>query len=199
MPRLVLKSGTQTHSFELRPGVNRLGRRREGNDFQIDDPSVSAAHCEVLVQGDSVTVRDYGSTNGTFIDGQPVREASVQLGQTLRLGQIELVLEAPLINISIPQLDLRAPTPPPPLSDGSVACLNHAERRATFECTKCHRAFCTACIHELHRIGGRSYKFCPVCSGHCQSIVPVAARKKRSIFNFLRVFKKTSKMPGKPK
>jgi hypothetical protein len=43
MPRLVLQSETQTRSFELKVGLNRLGRR-EDCDFQVEHPTVSSVH-----------------------------------------------------------------------------------------------------------------------------------------------------------
>jgi hypothetical protein len=194
MPRLVFKAGEMLSSLELKSGVNRLGRLEE-NDFQFEHPTVSSLHCEVMVEGEAVVVRDCGSTNGTFINGERIREALLPMDATLRLGDVELLLKPPLPTVAIPHVEFRMPPPPPPLADGSMPCLNHAERRADYECTRCHKTFCSACIHELHRIGGRRMLFCPSCSGPCVWIGPVETRKRRSIFNFLRIFKRTTKLP----
>jgi hypothetical protein len=40
-----------------------------------------------------VIVKDLGSTNGTFINGDKVTESPLKVGQILRLGQIEMRLE----------------------------------------------------------------------------------------------------------
>jgi S-DNA-T family DNA segregation ATPase FtsK/SpoIIIE len=99
MLKLLVKSGPLApQTFELRYGTNRLGRG-PANDFQIGDPSVSTSHCEILVEGSSILVRDLGSTNGTFIDRAPIREARLRPGQTLHIGSVELELDSPRIVI----------------------------------------------------------------------------------------------------
>ena len=95
--RLLVNPGTpQAWEISLKSGVNRIGRG-EANDFQIPHPSVSGAHCEVVVSGTGVTLRDLGSTNGSLvaldlsapltqlISGQPLRD-----GNVLRIGDILL-------------------------------------------------------------------------------------------------------------
>jgi pSer/pThr/pTyr-binding forkhead associated (FHA) protein len=82
-------------TLTLEEGTYRIGRS-EQNDFQLSDPSVSASHCEVTLDaGGSLTVRDLGSTNGTFVENRRVTEAVIRLGQTLRLGSVDLVFENP--------------------------------------------------------------------------------------------------------
>src|SRR5262249_6812458 len=50
-------------------------------------------HCEILLRGKDVVVKDLNSTNGTFINGEKVAESPLKPGQILRLGQIEMRLE----------------------------------------------------------------------------------------------------------
>src|SRR5438876_5270603 len=127
MPRLIVKSGdAHLEAIDLKPGSNRLGRGRN-NDFEVDHPTVSTAHCEILCQQGEVLVRDCGSTNGTFINGQPIKESNLAPGQTLHLGDVEMVLETAPATVAIPHIDFREPPPPPPLPDGSMACLNHPD------------------------------------------------------------------------
>jgi pSer/pThr/pTyr-binding forkhead associated (FHA) protein len=94
MPRLVLLSGEGLvgRSYELKVEKTTVGRV-EDNAFQIPDGSVSSHHCEILLQGNDVVVRDLGSTNGSFINGERITEAVLKPGHTLRLGMIELKLE----------------------------------------------------------------------------------------------------------
>jgi len=66
----------------------------DDNSFQISEGSVSSHHCEVLLRGKDVVVKDLNSTNGTYINGERVTaEATLRPGQILRLGQIEMRLE----------------------------------------------------------------------------------------------------------
>ena len=80
----------RTH--ELKVDKTTIGRV-EDNTFQIAEPSVSSHHCEVLLRGSEVVVKDLDSTNGTFINGEKVTESPLRPGQILRLGQIEMRLE----------------------------------------------------------------------------------------------------------
>lgn len=93
MAKLVLLStGMTGRTHELKAEKTTIGRV-EDNVFQIAEPSVSSHHCEVLLQGNDVLVKDLNSTNGTFINGQKVSESPLKPGQILRLGQIEMRLE----------------------------------------------------------------------------------------------------------
>ena len=93
MPRLVvLSEGLTGRSHELKAEKTTVGRI-EDNTFQIPDPSVSSHHCEVILKGNDVVIRDLNSTNGTFINGQQITEATLKPSQILRLGQVEVRLE----------------------------------------------------------------------------------------------------------
>ncbi|MBE0544589.1 MAG: response regulator [Verrucomicrobia bacterium] len=106
-------------SHELGAGWTTIGRA-EGNTFKIADESVSGQHCEVQARGDELAVRDLCSTNGTFVRGQRVTEAVLQVGQTLRVGEIELRFDAsavglppvaPFVNTMLVGVTVREPAP----------------------------------------------------------------------------------------
>src|SRR6516162_4070073 len=93
MAKLVLLSAGMTgRTHELKTEKTTVGRV-EDNTFQIAEPSVSSHHCEVLLKGTDVIVKDLNSTNGTFINGEKIAEAPLKPGQILRLGQVEIRLE----------------------------------------------------------------------------------------------------------
>ena len=94
MAKLVILSlGMAGRSHELKVDKTTIGRV-DDNTFPIAESSVSSHHCEILLRGSEVFVRDLNSTNGTFIDGNQITgEAILKAGQTLKLGQIELKLE----------------------------------------------------------------------------------------------------------
>ena len=93
MARLVvLTEGLTGRTYELKVDKTTVGRV-EDNAFQIAEPSVSSYHCEILLRGDQVVVKDLDSTNGTFINGQKISESPLKSGQILRLGQLEMRLE----------------------------------------------------------------------------------------------------------
>jgi pSer/pThr/pTyr-binding forkhead associated (FHA) protein len=89
---VVLSEGLSGRSHELKAEKTTVGRV-DDNMFQIPDPSVSSHHCEIVLRGTEVLVKDLNSTNGTFINSQQITEAVLKPGQPLRLGQVELRLE----------------------------------------------------------------------------------------------------------
>ncbi|TSA41818.1 MAG: response regulator [Verrucomicrobiales bacterium] len=92
--------------------------RAAGNTFQIVETSISGQHCEVLLRGDELIVRDMRSTNGTFIKGVLVTEGILKKGEILRLGEIDLQLEdsiAPVQNVKTPMMPQAVLNSPHPL------------------------------------------------------------------------------------
>jgi hypothetical protein len=91
MPRLVVNPGSQqAWEIQLKPGINFLGRGAS-NDFRFEDPSISGAHCQIVVDNNAVTIRDTGSTNGTFVNRAKIQEARLANGQPVRLGSLDMV------------------------------------------------------------------------------------------------------------
>ena len=129
MARLVIKSvGFEDRVIELNLGINRFGRSPK-NDVQIDHPTVSATHCEIVLGGDGVVVRDCASTNGTFVDSQRIKEARLAAGQSLHLGDVQFLIETAEVTIAIPSFDVSCPAPPVVLADGSLICPRHPSAR----------------------------------------------------------------------
>ena len=191
MARLIIKSAEIANRvIELNLGVNRLGRDPE-NDFPIEHPTVSASHCEIVLSNEGVIVRDCASSNGTFVGGERIEEARLSAGQTVHLGEVELLVETTEVTIAIPKFDVPRPAPPVVMSDGSLICPRHPRARATHQCTHCKEVLCDACVRRLQRRGGKLLKFCPLCSPPCEPIGG-EKRKKKSL---LGIFRKTVKLP----
>ena len=128
MPKLVVHSGSpQAREYELKAGANSVGRD-DDNDFTIDDPSVSSFHAQIIMDGSSVSIKDLGSTNGTFIPHSQVKEGVIQPGQFVRLGNVFLVFKAdspasrwrPAMRLASSQ---RSPRPMPGSRQGPLAQL----------------------------------------------------------------------------
>ena len=73
--------------------------RGDHNTLIIRDNVVSQTHCEILVFGPEVIVRDLGSSNGTFVNGERLHNEQRPLlaGQIVKFGSVtaRLELEAP--------------------------------------------------------------------------------------------------------
>ncbi len=83
-------------------------------DLILADTQISKRHCELRIDDDEVVLRDLGSTNGTFVNGNRVHHCSLRAGDVVTLGECRLELlgdveTAPASPVRpIPQ---RAPTP----------------------------------------------------------------------------------------
>ena len=69
--------------------------RGSQNTLTIQDPSVSHNHCEVFVYNEDVIVRDLGSSNGTFVNGERLhnQQRPLKAGQTVKFGAVAARLE----------------------------------------------------------------------------------------------------------
>lgn len=95
---LVFSTERQIHAFDLSHTFRVAIGRHESNDLQLDSRTVSKHHAEVLNENGKLAVRDLGSTNGTFLNDERIRERSVKSGDRIRIGShvLTLHLEAPL-------------------------------------------------------------------------------------------------------
>jgi hypothetical protein len=95
-PRLVISgsqpgTGLQAGStYELQGPVTLLGRGTDC-DLRMVDPGVSRHHAELRVEEGQVVLVDLGSTNGTLVNGQPVRRVVLTEGTNVTLGRTTMV------------------------------------------------------------------------------------------------------------
>jgi adenylate cyclase len=86
MARLILVTAERgQQAIDLR-AVNSLGRH-PNNTIQLLDKIVSKEHCVIEQRGDHFVLRDLGSLNGTYINGERVRgEGALKHGDEIALG-----------------------------------------------------------------------------------------------------------------
>ncbi len=76
--------------FELEEGERTVGRSRTC-DISVNDPSVSRRHVVLKAGSGKILLKDLGSSNGTFINGERVQETGeLHHGDTLGLGDADL-------------------------------------------------------------------------------------------------------------
>jgi hypothetical protein len=73
-------------------GTLVLGRS-SACDLVLDDANASRRHAELRRRGDSITIVDLDSTNGTAVNGKRVREQALTPGDKITIGTTTLVLE----------------------------------------------------------------------------------------------------------
>jgi hypothetical protein len=89
---LVVRSGAQAGTaLSLAATVTRLGRHPD-SEISLDDITVSRRHAEVARTPQGYMVRDAGSLNGTYVNGERIDEPVVlQQGDELQVGKFRLV------------------------------------------------------------------------------------------------------------
>ncbi|HYO98525.1 MAG TPA: FHA domain-containing protein [Polyangiaceae bacterium] len=81
-------------TIELRPGFVLIGRSSHCH-IVVDDGMVSRRHAQLLVASDSVSVEDFGSVNGVYINSQRVRGKQIlNDGDHLQIGTQEFLLRS---------------------------------------------------------------------------------------------------------
>jgi predicted component of type VI protein secretion system len=63
------------------------------NDLVIDDPRVSRHHSQITFRHSHYLLRDLRSTNGTFVNGQPIEAVVLAPGDVVSIGGFEMLFE----------------------------------------------------------------------------------------------------------
>ena len=78
------------HAYPLVASVTVIGRGEDA-DIVLDDPGISRKHAEIRVTADGphlvATLRDLGSTNGTFVDAERITSVELVEGAALTMGR----------------------------------------------------------------------------------------------------------------
>lgn len=108
MARLILATAEGQQAIELRP-INSLGRH-PNNSIQLLDKIVSKEHCILEQRDGGFVLRDLGSLNGTYVNGERVRgEMPLRHGDEIALGSTRARYD----DGSGPPIDFSSPVPAP--------------------------------------------------------------------------------------
>jgi serine/threonine protein kinase len=89
---LVVAGPDKGRAFTLQPGPDLLLGRSAQAYYRLTDPHVSRNHCQILRDGDQVTVICHGSSSGTLVNGKAVQRQVLKPGDVLRVGETQLRL-----------------------------------------------------------------------------------------------------------
>jgi pSer/pThr/pTyr-binding forkhead associated (FHA) protein len=103
----IVQADGRTRDVPIKRARTIVGRKPECN-IRIPVSSISREHCEVTLQGDTLSVRDLGSSNGTYVNRERVQQATLKAGDLLAVGPAVFVVRV----------------------DGQPAEINAAEARA---------------------------------------------------------------------
>jgi DNA-binding NtrC family response regulator len=86
---MIVKGPDRGDTITVEPRPRTIGSGA-GCDVQLSDPAISRRHLEIQLGPDGVTVRDLGSTNGSFVQGARFTELTLGFGTEVTIGKTVL-------------------------------------------------------------------------------------------------------------
>ncbi len=71
-----------------------IGRALEC-DISILEPGLSRKHAELELTGDDLVIRDLGSVNGTYVNGEKIDEVNLKDGDLMQFDKVKFIVSAP--------------------------------------------------------------------------------------------------------
>ena len=95
-PALVVRSGggMAGQSFQPEEGRALIGRSPECDVF-LDDVTVSRRHAELVRDGNTVSIRDLGSLNGTYVNRRRIESVVLEDDDEVQIGKYRLTFLIP--------------------------------------------------------------------------------------------------------
>jgi pSer/pThr/pTyr-binding forkhead associated (FHA) protein len=108
------KRDGQRKDIPLVKPVSALGRR-DDCDVRIPLLGVSRQHCQLTAKDGKITVKDLGSSNGTFVNDKRVNQQELKAGDRLLVGPVAFTIQidGKPAKISPPLLPKNASAPSP--------------------------------------------------------------------------------------
>ncbi len=79
-------------AYDLSQGA--LLGRGDSADIKLEDTFASSSHARLVPQGEVMVLEDLGSTNGTYLNGEPLRGPQpLHVGDSIRIGDSEFTFE----------------------------------------------------------------------------------------------------------
>lgn len=119
MPTLFVIRGTDQGSrFQLDEPAVQLGRDPDST-IQLHDTQVSRRHAEIRRVGNDYAISDLNSSNGTFVNGQRIRQQQLASGDQLQLGSTLMLYTGPAEETHEDLSSIVSIGPAPDRGDGS--------------------------------------------------------------------------------
>lgn len=92
-PKLLAISGPLRNSYFVVADSLSIGRDPQ-NSICVDDPALSAFHCRISHQDGCYVLTDLDSAAGTFVNGIPIEQRTLSLGDEISVGTSVLSFQA---------------------------------------------------------------------------------------------------------
>jgi diguanylate cyclase (GGDEF)-like protein len=88
---LIVLAGTAVgEMYKIVNETTTIGRSQQA-DIQVVDEGISRRHATIEHRGDHVVIRDLGSTNGTFCNGERITEYNLKDGDKIQVGSTTIL------------------------------------------------------------------------------------------------------------
>jgi hypothetical protein len=94
LPRVEVTNGTRAGDIlQLKTYQTTFGRSTD-LDYPFSDEGISRTHCTIVNSNGVFTLKDSGSTNGTFVNNVQITEQQLRDGDIIQIGVVEMVFLA---------------------------------------------------------------------------------------------------------
>lgn len=114
---VVTLNGQVQKEFNIDRARLNIGRR-PGNDLVLDHLAVSGRHAAIDTTSEGTFILDLGSTNGTSVNGQPIKKHLLHHDDVIEMGKYQLKFVVEVDNYQI--------SPDETLKTGTIKVLNGA-------------------------------------------------------------------------
>jgi serine/threonine protein kinase len=121
--QLVVTAGPDAgRALTLQAGPDLMLGRAQTAFYRVNDPRVSRSHCQLLLEGDRVTVICSGGSGGMLVNGQKVQRQELKLGDVVQVGDTQMRLQMGDFPLDVALAAVKgastvAPAAPPPSPD----------------------------------------------------------------------------------
>lgn len=88
---IVLSGSEKGRQFQLFAHDYLIGRHPDMADIHLDDPTVSVQHARIRYENGEFVLYDLESTNGTFVNGDPILSRILRTRKYIKVGETELL------------------------------------------------------------------------------------------------------------
>ena len=89
MYRLIYQDGETPQAYTFAAGEVVIGRSPECDVF-LDDVTVSRRHAELTREGETFSIRDLGSLNGTYVNRKRIESVVLEDDDEVQIGKYRL-------------------------------------------------------------------------------------------------------------
>lgn len=96
---LIFGSGSQERNLKIVPGTEYILGRSPSADLVLEDRESSKRHALIYARGERFYAVDLQSSNGTFVNGERIRDVPLSPGDEITIGQTRIRVEEQILDL----------------------------------------------------------------------------------------------------